>query len=275
MILEGCGPDPAAFRARRLAFGLGRDAPSGHGGTGSTPPTECASCHCSIAPRRLGSPVLLPLGPRRRRGRPARGGEPLGELPQGRRPRGSLGRGDPAAGCRRTDVPAGPVPGPIGPGGMVPGMPIAAVRGRPRADGFGSRGRPRAGAHPHLEPVVQARSRVAVVLADGREIATERVARDPRSELVLLTVDPKAAELQPVEWAEADAFMRATGSFRSAGRVGLAYALGGDRQPGRSGRPGRDGRCPDRRAHHPGHGGRTARQSRGQGGRDRDGEQGT
>ena len=90
-----------------------------------------------------------------------------------------------------------------------------------------------------VEPVVQGASRVAVVLADGREIASERVARDPRSELVLLTVDPKAAPFQPVDWAEDRGPSRGRlGHFRRQGGWNGSDALRGHRQRPRTGTAG-------------------------------------
>ena len=142
-------------------------------------------------------------------------------------------------GIRPLDVfgpifPGGPVPGPIGPGGIVPGMPSRPVEAGRGPSGSGVVVDAARGLILTVEPVVQGASRVAVVLADGREIASERVARDPRSELVLLTVDPKAAPFQPVDWAEAEALHegdwvisvgRAGGTARTLS-VGIVSALG-------------------------------------------------
>jgi serine protease Do len=50
------------------------------------------------------------------------------------------------------------------------------------------------------EQAVVGAPRVAVAFTDGREVETQRVIHDPRSELVLLAVDPKIVHMKEVEW---------------------------------------------------------------------------
>jgi S1-C subfamily serine protease len=52
------------------------------------------------------------------------------------------------------------------------------------------------------EQVIENAPRVVIIFADGREIETDRIARDPRTELVLLSVDPKGVALQEAQWED-------------------------------------------------------------------------
>jgi serine protease Do len=54
------------------------------------------------------------------------------------------------------------------------------------------------------EQAVAGASRVAVAFTDGREVETQRVVHDPRSELVLLAIDPKIVRLKEVEWGSSE-----------------------------------------------------------------------
>lgn len=92
--------------------------------------------------------------------------------------------------------------GPIGPGGFIPGMPPRSLHAGRGPSGSGIAVDPARGLILTCEFVVRGASRVAVILPDGRELAADRVVRDPRSGLVLLSVDPKAANLPTVDWAE-------------------------------------------------------------------------
>jgi serine protease Do len=97
--------------------------------------------------------------------------------------------------------PAGP--GPIGPGGVLPGMPARPMDLRPPS-GSGLIVDDAKGLVLTSEPVVEGALRVAVVFPDGHEVMTNRINRDVRTGLVLLTVDPGAANLPPVEWGESE-----------------------------------------------------------------------
>jgi serine protease Do len=71
--------------------------------------------------------------------------------------------------------------------------------------------------------VVPAVGRVIVTLADGRERVASQVRRDPRSDLALLTIDPKGLGLQQAEWGDSEALD--TGDWVLA--VGQPFGLSG------------------------------------------------
>jgi serine protease Do len=131
--------------------------------------------------------------------------------------------------------PSAPPGGPIGPGGPFPGFPSRTLEaGRPSV-GSGVVVDAARGLILTCEPVVDGSPRVAVILPDGREIETDRIARDPRTELVLLTVDPKAAALKQADWGDSEALRegdwvlsigRPTGRPRSLS-AGIVSATGG------------------------------------------------
>jgi S1-C subfamily serine protease len=94
---------------------------------------------------------------------------------------------------------------PPGPGGLLPGMPIRPVEVARASGGSGLVADAARGLILTCEQVIEGASRVAIILSDGREVVTERIARDPRTGLVVLSIDPKSAALQQVEWGEGDA----------------------------------------------------------------------
>jgi S1-C subfamily serine protease len=55
------------------------------------------------------------------------------------------------------------------------------------------------------EQVVDGAQRAIVTLADHREVETSRIARDPRSELVLLWVEADNLPLREAAWGDSDA----------------------------------------------------------------------
>jgi serine protease Do len=55
------------------------------------------------------------------------------------------------------------------------------------------------------DQVLQGAAQAVVVLPDGRERLTSQIRRDPRSELVVLIVDPQGLKLNPVAWGHAAA----------------------------------------------------------------------
>src|SRR5262249_37040104 len=71
--------------------------------------------------------------------------------------------------------------------------------------------------------VVPAFGRVLVVLSDGRERVVTQVRRDPRSDLALLTIDPRALGLQQADWGDSEALE--TGDWVLA--IGQPFGLSG------------------------------------------------
>ena len=55
------------------------------------------------------------------------------------------------------------------------------------------------------ERVMDGAQRAIVTLSDHREVETDRIARDPRSELVLLSVDAANLPLRQAAWGNSDA----------------------------------------------------------------------
>ena len=70
-------------------------------------------------------------------------------------------------------------------------------------------------------------SRVVVVYEDGREVETDRVVRDPQTELVVLAVDPKTVRVKEAEWGSSEALQLGDWVLsigRSSGRAGTVSA---------------------------------------------------
>ena len=66
-----------------------------------------------------------------------------------------------------------------------------------------------------------------VIYEDGREVETERVVRDPQTELVVLAVDPRSVHVKEAEWGSSEAlqlgdWVLAIG--RSSGHAGTVSA---------------------------------------------------
>ena len=70
--------------------------------------------------------------------------------------------------------------------------------------------------------------RVAVIYEDGREVETDRVVRDPQTELVVLAVDPRGVRAKRPSGAVPKPCSLATGSCRSVGPLAV-------REPSRPG----------------------------------------
>jgi serine protease Do len=92
------------------------------------------------------------------------------------------------------------------------------------------------------EQLIAGASRVVVVLPDGRELESTRVVYDPRSELALLAVDPRAAHLTAADWGESERaqlgeWVLAVGRVGGQGQAVSAGIISG-RGPGP--RPGND-----------------------------------
>jgi serine protease Do len=91
------------------------------------------------------------------------------------------------------------------------------------------------------ERVMDGAQRAIVTLPDRREVETDRIARDPRSELVVLSVDAANLSLRQAAWGDSDAlqagdWVLAVG--RAAGRratvsAGIACETRSDRESGR------------------------------------------
>ncbi|MGC8644610.1 MAG: S1C family serine protease, partial [Isosphaeraceae bacterium] len=54
------------------------------------------------------------------------------------------------------------------------------------------------------EQATSGAARVTLIFTDGREIEANRVVRDPRSELVLLSIDPQNVRLKQAEWGSSE-----------------------------------------------------------------------
>jgi serine protease Do len=70
-------------------------------------------------------------------------------------------------------------------------------------------------------------SRVAVIYEDGREVETDRVVRDPQTELVVLAVDPRGVRAKEAEWGSSEALQLGDWVLsigRSSGRAGTVSA---------------------------------------------------
>ncbi|HMF36577.1 MAG TPA: trypsin-like peptidase domain-containing protein [Isosphaeraceae bacterium] len=70
-------------------------------------------------------------------------------------------------------------------------------------------------------------SRVVVVYENGREVETDRVVRDPQTELVVLAVDPRTVHVKEAEWGSSEALQLGDWVLsigRSSGRAGTVSA---------------------------------------------------
>ena len=69
--------------------------------------------------------------------------------------------------------------------------------------------------------------RVSVIYEDGREVETDRVVRDPQTELVVLAVDPRSVRVKEAEWGNSKALQLGDWVLsigRSAGHAGTVSA---------------------------------------------------
>ncbi len=111
------------------------------------------------------------------------------------RPAGVIGRGDAVAAPWQTVFPG--VPG---------GMPGRSGRG-----GSTSRAVPASSWMPPegliltSEQAIAGAPRVVVIYEDGREVGSDRVVRDPQTELVVLAVDPRSVHVKEAEWGDSQA----------------------------------------------------------------------
>jgi serine protease Do len=92
---------------------------------------------------------------------------------------------------------------PFFPGQIIPGMPrirryvLEPNRG---ASGSGVVLSASKGLILTTEQAIFGAPRAAVLFTDGREVEADRLIRDPQSELVVLTIDPKMVGLKEAEW---------------------------------------------------------------------------
>jgi len=110
------------------------------------------------------------------------------------RPSGLLGLG----------VPYG-VPGrPVLPGELS-GMPVQPGEAERQAGGSGVVVDAARGLILTSDQAISGASRVVVFFEDGREVETDRVVRDPRTELAVLVVDPRSVRVKAAEWGSSEA----------------------------------------------------------------------
>jgi len=132
------------------------------------------------------------------------------------RPMGLLGRGVPGGILGRPMLPRGPGGMPIDPGesDRLPGgsgVVVDAARGLILTS----------------EQAIAGAARVVVVYEDGREVETDRVVRDPQTELVVLAVDPRSVRVKEAEWGSSEALQLGDWVLsigRSSGRAGTVSA---------------------------------------------------
>ncbi len=77
------------------------------------------------------------------------------------------------------------------------------------------------------EQAIAGGSRAVVVYEDGREVETDRVVRDPQTELVVLAVDPRTVHAKEAEWDSSEALQLGDWVLsigRSSGRAGTVSA---------------------------------------------------
>jgi len=132
------------------------------------------------------------------------------------RPMGLLGRGVPGGILGRPVFPRGPggMPGNPGeldrlPGGS--GVIVDAARGLILTS----------------DQAIAGALRVVVVYEDGREVETDRVVRDPQTELVVLAVDPRTVHAKEAEWDSSETLQLGDWVLsigRSSGRAGTVSA---------------------------------------------------
>jgi len=68
-------------------------------------------------------------------------------------------------------------------------------------------------------------SQVWVVLADGREASTTRIVLDPRSDLAVLSIDPKVGPLTQIEWGDSESLQLGDWVLSVARPTGQARAV--------------------------------------------------
>ena len=132
------------------------------------------------------------------------------------RPMGLLGRG----------VPFGMLGRPVFPGGLddMPGHPGESDR---LPGGSGVVVDAARGLILTSDQAIAGASRVAVIYEDGREVETDRVVRDPQTELVVLVVDPRSVRAKEAEWGSSEALQLGDWVLsigRSSGRAGTVSA---------------------------------------------------
>ena len=132
------------------------------------------------------------------------------------RPIGLLGRGVPFGMLGRPVFPGGldDMPGHLGESDRLPGgsgVVVDAARGLILTS----------------DQAIAGASRVAVIYEDGREVETDRVVRDPQTELVVLAVDPRGVRAKEAEWGSSEALQLGDWVLsigRSSGRAGTVSA---------------------------------------------------
>jgi serine protease Do len=110
------------------------------------------------------------------------------------RPVGLMGRGVPSGILGRPVFPVGPVAMPGHPGESDQlwggsGVVVDAARGLILTS----------------DQAIAGASRVIVVYEDGREVESDRVVRDPQTELAVLAVDPRSVRVKEAEWGNSEA----------------------------------------------------------------------
>jgi serine protease Do len=95
--------------------------------------------------------------------------------------------------------------GPVEPREMIPGLAPRPLEPGRQAGGSGIVVDAARGLILTCEQVIDNALRVVIILADGREIETKRMLRDPQTGLVLLIVDTKGVHLQEAQWGDSQA----------------------------------------------------------------------
>ncbi len=132
------------------------------------------------------------------------------------RPEGLLGRGFPGGILGRPVLPRGPG-----------GMPVDPVEADHLPGGSGVVVDAARGLILTSDQAIAGAPRAVVIYEDGREVATDRVVRDPQTELVVLAVDPRTVHAKEAEWDSSEALQLGDWVLsigRSSGRAGTVSA---------------------------------------------------
>jgi serine protease Do len=103
-------------------------------------------------------------------------------------------------------IPGAPLPIPTPPflPRVIPGLPRQRLERLRARGGSGFVVDAERGLILTCEPVLSGSAQATVIAADGREIQAERVIRDPSTNLVLVTVDPRALRASAVAWGDSE-----------------------------------------------------------------------
>ncbi len=132
------------------------------------------------------------------------------------RPEGLLGRGFPGGILGRPVLPRGPG-----------GMPVDPVEADHLPGGSGVVVDAARGLILTSDQAIAGAPRAVVIYEDGREVATDRVVRDPQTELAVLAVEPRSVRAKEAEWGSSEALQLGDWVLsigRSAGRAATVSA---------------------------------------------------